>query len=259
MTDAATPALAVAGLTKRYGPVVALDQVEFAVARGALVALLGPNGAGKTSLFQILTGLFVADAGRASILGIDIARHPVAALARLGIVFQQSALDLDLSARQNLMFHAGMHGLARADAKARAQSWLERFGLAESADKPARQLSGGTRRKVELARALMTDPELLLLDEPTQGLDPQSRRDLLGTVVALVRERHLAALWATHIVSEVESADDIVVLDKGRIVGRGDAKSLLAATQSANLEQSFLKLTGPNRASGEGRGDGDGP
>jgi ABC-2 type transport system ATP-binding protein len=247
MNSASHPALAVSGLSKRYGPVLALDALAFAVANGSFTALLGPNGAGKTSLFQILTGLFVADGGTARVMGIDIARRPVAALARLGIVFQQSALDLDLSARQNLVFHGGLHGLARADAKSRAAHWLGRFGLADSADKPARHLSGGTRRKVELARALMTDPELLLLDEPTQGLDPQSRRDLVDTVFALVRERNLAALWATHIVGEVEVADDIIVLDKGRIVGRGDPAALIGAAGVASLEQAFFKLTGPPR------------
>ncbi len=247
-SDSSTPALAVTGLVKRYGPITALDQVAFTVAPGALVALLGPNGAGKTSLFQILTGLFVADGGSAQVLGIDIARSPVPALARIGIVFQQSALDLDLSARQNLLFHGGLHGMARSDARARADSWLGRFGLADSADKPARQLSGGTRRKVELARALMTDPRLLLLDEPTQGLDPQSRRDLVTTVFALVREKTIAALWATHIVAEVEGADDIVVLDKGKIVGRGNPGALLSATGAATLEQAYFRLTGPARA-----------
>ena len=238
-------ALSIDRLVKRYGRLTALDAISFSVEAGNVTALLGPNGAGKTTLFQILTGLFVADSGSVSILGVDIARDPVAALKQLGIVFQQSALDPDLTARQNLIFHGGLHGLSRRDSADRAAHWLATFGLSDVATKPCRQLSGGMKRRVELARALMTDPALLLLDEPTQGLDPKSRKELVETVFGLARERGLSVVWATHLVGEVVDADTIIVLDHGRIVGHGTANDLLQQTNAANLEDAFLALTAP--------------
>jgi len=238
-------ALSIDRLVKRYGKLTALDAISFGVEAGKVTALLGPNGAGKTTLFQILTGLFVADSGSVAILGVDIARDSVAALKQLGIVFQQSALDPDLTARQNLIFHGGLHGLSRSDSADRAAHWLATFGLSDVATKPCRQLSGGMKRRVELARALMTDPALLLLDEPTQGLDPKSRKELVETVFGLARERGLSVVWATHLVGEVVNADTIIVLDHGRIVGQGTAKDLLQQTNGASLEDSFLALTAP--------------
>jgi len=238
-------ALSIDRLVKRYGKLTALDAISFSVEAGKVTALLGPNGAGKTTLFQILTGLFVADSGSVAILGVDIARDPVAALRQLGIVFQQSALDPDLTARQNLMFHGGLHGLSRRDSADRASYWLATFGLSDVAAKPCRQLSGGMKRRVELARALMTDPALLLLDEPTQGLDPKSRKELVETVFGLARERGLSVVWATHLVGEVVNADTIIVLDHGRIVGQGTAKDLLQQTNALSLEDAFLALTAP--------------
>ena len=235
--------LSVTDLHKRYGDVAALDGIGFTVEAGQVTALLGPNGAGKTTLFQILTGLFVADRGEVRILGHDIARNPVKALKEIGIVFQQSALDPDLTAEQNLWFHGGLHGLSRADSKLRAAEWLDRFALADVAAKPCRQLSGGMKRRVELARALMTDPALLLLDEATQGLDPKSRKELVETVFGLARERRLSVLWATHLVGEITDADHILILDQGRVVAEGRADDILAITRKASLEDAFLALT----------------
>ncbi|MDN5862060.1 MAG: ABC transporter ATP-binding protein, partial [Salinisphaera sp.] len=173
-----TEALAVEDVSKSYGNLKALDGVSLAVAPGEFVALLGPNGAGKSTLFQLLTGLFVPDAGRIRVAGFDMRDNGRAALAALGVVFQQPTLDLDLTVRANLMFHARMHGMGRPAAK-RAAEELERVGLRERARDAARTLSGGNRRKVELARALMHEPPILLMDEPTVGLDPASRRMLV--------------------------------------------------------------------------------
>ena len=251
--NAMTAALHIKDLVKRYGSFVALDHIGFDVAPGQVVGLLGPNGAGKTTLFQILTGLFVADSGHVAIHGIDSRTDPVAALARLGIVFQQSALDPDLSARQNLTFHGGLHGLSRTDAHDRADLWLGRFGLAGQAEQPCRQLSGGMKRRVELARALMTNPSLLLLDEPTQGLDPKSRQDLVARIFSLTRDSGLAVLWATHLVGEIRDADEIIVLDRGRIAGRGRAEALCRETGMDDLESAFLVLTQSETETGEGR------
>ncbi len=238
-----TIALSIDRLVKRYGKLTALDAISFSVEVGKVTALLGPNGAGKTTLFQILTGLFVADSGHVAIMGIDSADDPVSALKQLGIVFQQSALDLDLTASQNLIFHGGLHGLSRKDAMSRADQWLHIFGLSEVAKRPCRHLSGGMRRRVELARALMTDPALLLLDEPTQGLDPKSRKELVETVFSLARERALSVVWATHLVAEVVNADTIIVLDHGQIAGQGSSAELVTRTNTPNLEDAFLVLT----------------
>jgi ABC-2 type transport system ATP-binding protein len=236
-------AISIAGLSKSYGKVKALDAVSFDLAPGAFTALLGPNGAGKSTLFQILTGLFAADEGAVRVAGIDIAREPSAALAELGIVFQQPSLDLDLSVEQNLGYHCGLHGLtggARRDAIAGA---LALFGQEAVRRERARKLSGGNRRKIELARSLMTNPSILLLDEATAGLDPAARRDLVDHVARLARERGLAVLWATHIVSEVVDADRVIVLDRGRILADGPPSSILAIAGEQDLESAFLALT----------------
>lgn len=213
------------------------------VAAGEFVALLGPNGAGKTTLFQILTGLYSADAGRAAIFGADMAATPLAALARLGIVFQQPAVDLDLTVKANLQFQADLHGIARIDARQRIAHWLKRFGLTERAGDRVRELSGGNRRKVELARALLTDPGLLLMDEATVGIDPASRAQILTDVKALCRERDMGVLWATHLVDEAEAADRIVVLANGQVKFDGTAAQLMAIDGHPTLTGAFLQLT----------------
>ena len=232
--------LDVEGLTKSYGMLCALSGVSLRVEAGSVTALLGLNGAGKTTLFQLLTGLFVPDAGRISVFGHDMKHRPQSALARMGIVFQQPALDLDLSARQNLQFHARLHGMTRAAMRVAIGSALAQFGLTDQAAKPARELSGGTRRRVELARALVTSPDLLLLDEPSSGLDTQARHDLTRDVFQAARNRGIAVLWATHIVSDIEDADAAVVLARGRVVASGTPASLRAATGCDTLEQAFL-------------------
>jgi len=238
----ASSAIAIAGLSKAYGKTRALSDVSFLVAGKGVTALLGLNGAGKTTLFQILTGLFVADAGQVSIFGDDIARAPVRALGHLGIVFQQQVLDLDLTVAQNLNFYAGLHGLRGSRATAAIRQGLQRFRIVELAGKRVRDLSGGTRRKVELGRALVTSPRVLLLDEPSQGLDTQSRADLVRDIFALCAEHGTAVLWATHLVGEVEQADQVVILDRGRVVAQGSPAALTASAGVATLEAAFLKI-----------------
>src|SRR5271163_4939022 len=156
-------ALAVREVAKSYGRIRALDRVSLSVQPGELVALLGPNGAGKTTLFQLLSGLFTPDSGEIEVMGHDMRASAVPALAGLGIVFQQSTLDLELSVSANLQFHAGLHGLPGRQARLRIAADLERLGLAERAGDPVRALSGGQRRRVELARALLHEPRLLLM------------------------------------------------------------------------------------------------
>jgi ABC-2 type transport system ATP-binding protein len=245
--DAAAPVLACREVSKRYGRTQALDAVSLVVAPGEMVALLGPNGAGKSTLLQLLTGLFVADSGTVEVLGADMRREPVRALAQLGVVFQQPALDLNLSVRASLRLHADLHGLPSSVSRPRMEALLERFGLAELAGQPARELSGGNRRKVELVRALLHEPRLLLMDEATVGLDPASRAQLLDEVLRARVERGLGVLWATHLVDEAERAQRVAVLHKGRVLWDGSAEALCAAQGQRTLQQAFLQLTGGER------------
>ena len=231
-------------VSKSYGKRKALDRVNLSVAAGEFVALLGPNGAGKTTLFQLSSGLFVADSGRILIEGRDMRRESVAALAGVGIVFQQATLDLDLSVRANLRFHTRLHGMATAHAAQRIQQELQRLDLLDRSDDGCRSLSGGIRRRVELARALLHEPRLLLMDEATVGLDPASRRGLLDYVRGLCDSRHLGVLWATHLVDEAEGASRVVVLHRGRLLCQGTPQDLLQQTGANDLSGAFLELTG---------------
>jgi ABC-2 type transport system ATP-binding protein len=239
------PALLLENVVKAYGSIRAVDGVSFNVAPGEFIALLGPNGAGKTTLFQLLSGLFVPDSGRVEIMGQDMARNPVPALAMLGIVFQQPTLDLELSVTGNLLFHAGLHGMPRAAAKERIAAELARLGLVGRAHDKAGQLSGGNRRRVELARALLHDPRALLMDEATVGLDPASRSDLLKLMLAMRQERSVAVLWATHLCDEVEGADRVIVLHRGKVLANTTPAELISRTGATTIEQAFLSMTGP--------------
>ncbi|MDO9598440.1 MAG: ABC transporter ATP-binding protein [Azoarcus sp.] len=235
--------LQVEDVRKSYGEREALKGVSLAVAPGEFVALLGPNGAGKSTLFQLLTGLFNADGGVVRVCGHDMRREPVRALGRIGVVFQQMTLDLDLSVEANLVFHARLHGIAGRESKARIADALQRLGLTERARDRVRELSGGNRRKVELARALVHRPSVLLMDEATVGLDPASRRQLLDEVLAL-RESEVGILWASHLVDEAEAADRVIVLHRGKILAEGTPQGLVAASATTSLAEAFLQMTG---------------
>jgi ABC-2 type transport system ATP-binding protein len=245
MSERRQPVLLVENVEKRYGPVAALDHVSLTVESGEFVALLGLNGAGKTTLFQLLSGLFVADGGSIHIHGYDIRRDPVPALAGIGIVFQQPTLDLDLSVRANLRFHAGLHGISRAEQGRRIEAVMARLGLSELAQRKARELSGGNRRRIELARALLHAPRLVLMDEPTVGLDPATRRDLLQHVLRLKAEEGIGVLWATHLIDEADSADRVIILHRGKVLRMGTPAALAAETGAANLAEAFMALTKP--------------
>ncbi len=229
-------------LSKSYGCKLALKSVDLCLQPGQFVALLGPNGAGKSTLLQILSGLFVADSGQLSILGHDMQTQATRALAGLGMVFQQSSLDLDLSVQANLLFHTDLHGIPRKIALHRIHEGLDHHGLYNHAKATVRALSGGSRRKVELVRALLHKPRLLLMDEATVGLDPASRQALMAAVENLARVDGVAILWATHLVDEVQNADQLVVLNQGAVVFDGRPKELVEQTQARNLEQAFLQL-----------------
>ena len=242
--DEGAPALLLDNVVKTYGPIRAIDGVSLVAHPGEFIALLGPNGAGKTTLFQLLSGLFAADSGRIEVMGHDMSHDAVPALARLGIVFQQPTLDLELTVTANLLFHAGLHGVPRAVAKARIERELARLGLSERANHKAAQLSGGNRRRVELARALLHEPRLLLMDEATVGLDPASRGDLLKLILTMRAERSVAVLWATHLCDEVPDADRVVVLHRGKVLADTTPAKLVAMAGAANIEEAFLAMTG---------------
>jgi ABC-2 type transport system ATP-binding protein len=244
MAASSAPALLLDNVVKTYGPIRAVDGVSLKAEPGEFIALLGPNGAGKTTLFQLLSGLFAADSGRIEVMGHDMSRDPVPALARLGIVFQQPTLDLELSVTGNLMFHAGLHGIRRADAEARIAKELARLDLAARAHDKTAQLSGGNRRRVELARALLHEPRLLLMDEATVGLDPQSRSDLIKLMLTMRAERSVAVLWATHLCDEVGDADRVIVLHRGKVLADTTPAELIAKAGAETIEAAFLAMTG---------------
>ncbi len=235
--------LTVKNIGKRYGERWALRDLSFSLQAGQFCALLGPNGAGKSTLFQLLTGLFVPDGGDILIDGIALREKPPHALARIGVVFQQQALDLDLSVRRNLKFHADLHGLPNAIAAERMTSDCASMGITSDLDRPCRELSGGTKRKVELVRALLHRPGLILMDEATVGLDPKSRKDMLSAVHADVKTRGSCVLWATHWVEEAVNADKILVLHQGERVAEGSPAEVTQALGAPTLEQGFIART----------------
>jgi ABC-2 type transport system ATP-binding protein len=239
-----TAALEVAGVGYSFGARRALDGVSFAVEPGSFTALLGPNGAGKSTLFALATRLFDCREGRIAINGHDLKRQPGQALASLGVAFQQPSLDLDLTVLQNLRFASALHGLGGKAAEARIGQALERLELTGRAHDKARILNGGHRRRVEIARALMHGPALLLLDEPTVGLDVPSRRLLIAQVHALCREDNIAVLWATHLIDEIDpDSDQVVLLHKGKVRAQGSVPQVLAGTGADHLDRVFDRLS----------------
>ena len=238
------PRLSIEHLSKHYGGRAALQSLSLSLAPGCFAALLGPNGAGKSTLFQVLTGLFSADQGDVQVEGHSLRHAAVAALRHIGVVFQSMSLDLDLSVERNLRFHADLHGLPRALATERIAAGCAAAGLGKDLGRLVRELSGGNRRKVELVRALLHRPGLLLLDEPTVGLDPKSRRDLRKALHDDVRQRGSSVLWATHLVEEAEAADRVLVLHKGQLLADGTPAEVVAALGGGTLEEAFIRATG---------------
>jgi ABC-2 type transport system ATP-binding protein len=236
-------ALSIAGITHTYGRRIALADVSFTVAPSSFTALLGLNGAGKSTLFSLITRLFGIQSGRIGIFGHDIGREPGEALRRLGVVFQPRTLDLDLSVMQNLLYHAALHGIGRHEARSRGNEVLARIDLADRAASKVRDLSGGQMRRLEIARALLHRPSLLLLDEPTVGLDVKARADILKHVRQLVAEQGIGVLWATHLFDEVVPSDDLVVLHLGKVLAKGQVASLIAEGGGNDISSAFIRLT----------------
>ena len=239
-----SPALVVEGVSHAFGARKALSDVSLTVPRGRFTVLLGLNGAGKTTLFSLVTRLYGNVSGSIRVCGHDVRRTPRPALARLGVVFQSRAIDSDLTVMENLVYHAALHGIGGRAARARAMQMLERTGLADRAKDRARTLSGGQLRRVEIVRAMLHGPELLLLDEPTVGLDVGARQAILTAVRTLVAEDGLGVLWATHLMDEVEPDDRVVVLHKGVVLAEDTAAAIVARAGVATIRDAFVALTG---------------
>ena len=241
------PALSVEGVDYSYGERRALGGVDLSLPGGSVTMLLGPNGAGKSTLLSLIVSLLALQEGDIRVNGVSIRTDRVASLAPLGIVFQQPTLDLDLSVRRNLSYFAGLRGLDPALAAERVTAELARFGLADRAGDKVRNLNGGHRRRVEIARATLHEPKILILDEPTVGLDIPSRAALVEDLHRRAAEG-MAVLWATHLIDEVWPEDRVVVLHRGVVRASGSVAEVIAAAGAADLGGAFAALTGEEKA-----------
>ncbi len=232
--------LSVENVHYAYGAKTALNDVSFELEKGQFCALLGPNGAGKSTLFSLMTRLFVTERGSITVAGHNLATAPRAALSKIGVVFQSPTLDLDMSVRRNLRYFAALQGLGGRDAEARIDAALDRLDMRARDGEKVRALNGGHRRRMEIARALIHQPEVLLLDEPTVGLDTASRQAITSHVHDLA-DSGLLVFWATHLVDEIRDEDHLIVLHKGEILDQTDAATLRAGRP---LVDAFMDLTG---------------
>ena len=252
-------AIVAESLVKHFGTVHALDGVSLEVPTGTVLGVLGPNGAGKTTTVRVLTTLLRADSGRAEVLGLDVARHPQEVRASIGLAGQYAAVDENLTGRENLRMVAKLTHQPKASILDRCAELLEFFKLTEAADRPVRTYSGGMRRRLDLAAALVHHPPVLFLDEPTTGLDPTSRNDLWGVIEGLVAEGTTLLLTTQYLEEADRLADRIAVIDGGRVIAEGTAPELKSSLGSTILEVAFADATAASRAAGvlAGIGHGD--
>ncbi|GAB2691242.1 ATP-binding cassette domain-containing protein [Thalassiella azotivora] len=231
------------GLVKRYGDVVALDGVDLDVPRGTVLGLLGPNGAGKTTCVRVLTTLLVPDAGSAEVAGVDVLRDPRGARERIGLSGQYAAVDEYLTGFENLDMIGRLYHLGRRRSRDRARELLAQFGLEDAADRPARTYSGGMRRRLDLAGALVARPPVIFLDEPTTGLDPRSRTGMWEVIQSLVADGATLLLTTQYLEEADVLAHDIVVIDHGRVIARGTADQLKAQVGGERLDVTVEDVT----------------
>jgi ABC-2 type transport system ATP-binding protein len=253
MMSVEQPAVTIDGVSHNYGARRALQDVSFSIAPATFAVLLGLNGAGKSTLFSLILRLYAVQRGRIQVFGHDIGRASSEALRMIGVVFQPRTLDLDLSVIQNLIYHAALHGIGKHESRARANDVLARVALSSRADDKVRTLSGGQVRRVEIARALLHRPRLLVLDEPTVGLDIKSRADILDYVRRLVTEDGVSVLWATHLIDEVSDEDEVIMLHEGRVLALGSVSRMLKAAGAKNIRAAFTRLTQAADAASEVR------
>ncbi len=238
------PVLDLRDVRKSYGRTEALKGISLTIAPGEIVGLLGPNGAGKSTLFQIAAGLFAPDAGEVRLFGMGYRTSSSAILSRLGVMFQARAIDLDMTVLGNLKFHGALFGLSGKKLMERIEAIAQLLEITDLLKRPVRTLSGGNQRRAEVARALLNSPDLLLMDEPSTGLDPTTRRLLVSHMQRVRDEHNTSILWATHIVEEVEHADRIALIVAGQIIRTGTPAELMAAAGTDTLTDAYIALTG---------------
>lgn len=236
-------ALDVAAVSHFYGSKRALSDVSFSITPATFTVLLGLNGAGKTTLFSLISHLYDTRRGSIRIFGHDVSRASGEALRRVGIVFQARTLDLDLSVHQNLSYHAALHGIGGREARQRIAALLDIVDMQGRQHDKARSLSGGQMRRIEIARALLHRPSLLLLDEATVGLDIQSRAGILATIRKLVETEGIGVLWATHLIDEVDDGDHVVVLRQGELVAKGKVADVVRTSGATSIRDAFSRLS----------------
>jgi len=232
-------------LTKMFGSLAAVRDISFHIDPGEIVAFLGPNGAGKTTTIKMLTTLLKPTSGKIALDGLDPASRPNEVRKRFGIVFQDPSLDDELTAQENLEIHGALYKVPRQIRAGRIEMLLKLFELWERRKEPAKRFSGGMRRRLEIARSLLHTPRILFLDEPTLGLDPQTRNQLWTQVKKLNEEERVTVFLTTHYMEEAERvAQRVFIIDAGRLVAQGSPRDLKQQTNSETLEQAFLALTG---------------
>lgn len=237
-------ALEIKNVSHKFGKFTALDNVSLNINSGDFTVLLGLNGAGKTTLYSLITRLYNNNTGSIKIYGFDVRESSVNALKNIGVVFQQPTLDLDLSIKENLEYHSSLHGISSSESEKRIDSEIGRIKLDEKLKSKVRALSGGQRRRVEIARSLLHKPKLLLLDEPTVGLDIGSRQLILKHVKNLCKKNNLAVLWATHLIDEIDKGEKVIIIHQGKVIESGDVSNIVKKTKTNNIREAFNKLVG---------------
>src|SRR5260370_14759338 len=248
----AGPMISVRNLTKRFGDLAAVQDVSFNVKKGEVFAFLGPNGAGKSTTIKMLTTLLAPSSGSVEIDGLDPAKHPNQVRKRIGIVFQDPSVDTELTAYENIEFHGVLYHVPKGVRRERIAMLLELFGLWDRRNHFVKEFSGGMKRRLEIARCLLHTPKIIFLDEPTLGLDPQTRHQLWTQVRRLNQEEEGTVFLTTHYMEKADRlANRIAIIEQGRIIAEGTAANLRSSPQTHPLEQAFLSLTGSAIREGE--------
>ena len=240
-----THGIEISEISHNFGQKRVLDQINLSIKKGTFCALLGPNGAGKSTLFSALTRLLIPTQGVIKIHGNDIHKSPRPALSNIGAVFQQQTMDLDLTVLQNLRYFGKLQGMSGRDLNQRIDQVLTLLNMAERSHEVVRTLNGGHRRRAEIARSLIHDPKVLLLDEATVGLDPETRKSITDDMHKIAQTKGKTILWATHLCDEVGDDDQLVILHNGKILRNGQAHEI---ANGGNLLNVFLSLTGKDQA-----------